>query len=152
MASISNDQQLRAALDNLSVEEQRAIGARFAQSVSGLTSNSHLSKALDTAMEPDPTDEERAEAYKAAKSIAVQTYAACGKDADWEAQAEHFVASACQAALTPDTLIVEKQNLAWKAAIQARMAKNCIMISSGEGDIDNEALVQYAITEEFTSG
>ncbi|MET0084058.1 MAG: hypothetical protein ABW079_13665 [Sedimenticola sp.] len=151
MASISNDQQLRAALDNLSVEEQRAIGARFAKSVASLTDNSRLLKALDTAMEPDASSEEREEAYKAAKSISVQTYTACGRDADWDAQAEHFVASACSAALTPDALITEKQNLAWKAAIQARMAKNCMMIGSGEGDVDNEAVIQYEITEEFTA-
>lgn len=100
------------------------------------------------AMEPDAEDEEREEAYKAAKSIAVQTYTACGRDADWDAQAEHFVASACSAALTPDALITEKQNLAWKAAIQARMAKNCMMIGSGEGEVDNEAVIQYEIAEE----
>lgn len=42
MASISNDLQLRAALDNLSVEDQRAIGARFAKSVAACTDNSRL--------------------------------------------------------------------------------------------------------------
>lgn len=151
MAKISNDKELRAALDGLSLPQQRALGARFANSVANLTSNERLRKLLDTAMEPQLTKEEQADAFKGAKSISVSTYTACGKDADWEAQAEHFVAAACTVALTPDELVPEKQNLAWKAAIQSRMAKNCIMIGEDEGEVNNEAVKQYEIAEEFTS-
>lgn len=152
MAKISNDKELRAALDALSLPQQRALGARFANSVAGLTSNERLLKLLDTAMEPQLSAEEQTEAFKGAKSISVSTYTACGKDADWEAQAEHFVAAACMVALTPDELVTEKQNLAWKAAIQSRMAKNCIMIGDDAGEVDNEAVKQYEITEEFIAG
>ena len=116
MSNISNDQELRAAVDGLSVNDQRALAARFANSVAGLTDNNRLQRALEVAMEPDITDHEREDAYKAAKSISVQTYTSCGRDADWEAQAEHFVAAACTVALTPDSLIVEKMNLACSAA------------------------------------
>ncbi|MCG8426343.1 MAG: hypothetical protein MI754_03180 [Chromatiales bacterium] len=149
MTTITNDQELRSALDTLSLEQQRAVGARFANSIAALTNNPRLTKCLENAMEPDASSEEREEAYKAAKSIAVKTYTACGRDADWTAQAEHFVAAACAAALTPDSLITEKQNLAWKAAIQARMAQNCMMIENGEGEVENEAIKQYEITAEF---
>jgi hypothetical protein len=149
MSKITNDQELRAALDVLSVNDQRALAARFANSVAGLTGNTRLHRALEVAMEPDLTEHEREDSYKAAKSISVQTYTSCGRDADWEAQAEHFVAASCAVALTPDSLIVEKMNLAWKAAIQARMAKNCMMIESDAGETENEALKQYEIADEF---
>lgn len=150
--TISNDKELRAALDALSLDQQRAIAARFASSVAGLTDNPRLGKVLEIAMEPDSSDHDREDAYKVAKSIAVKTYTACGRDADWSAQAEHFVAAACTAALTPDALIMEKMNPAWKAAIQSRMAKNCMMIEGDEGQLENEAQKQYELTEEFLAG
>lgn len=149
--TISNDRELRSALDALSLAQQRTLGACFAQNVSAVTNNPRLLKALKVAMTSDSTDQEREDAYKAAKSIAVQTYTSCGRDADWDAQAEHFVASACAATLLPDALLTEKFNPAWKAAIQSRMAKNCLMIESDEGEMDNEAEQQYKIATEFTS-
>ena len=149
--TISNDRELRSALDALSLAQQRTLGARFATNISGVTNNSRLLKALEIAMTSDSTDQEREDAYKAAKSVAVQTYTSCGTDADWDTQAEHFVASACAATLLPDALLTEKSNPAWKAAIQSRMAKNCLMIESDEGEMDNEAEQQYKIAEEFAS-
>lgn len=149
--TISNDRELRSALDALSLAQQRTLGARFAQNVSTVTNNSRLLKALEVAITSDSTDQEREDAYKAAKSIAVQTYTSCGRDADWDAQAEHFVASACAATLLPGALLTEKFNPAWKAAIQSRMAKNCLMIESDEGEMDNEAEKQYKIAEAFAS-
>ncbi|PLY15396.1 MAG: hypothetical protein C0631_07165 [Sedimenticola sp.] len=151
MGKITNDQELRLALDTLTTDQQRALGALFAQSVAALGNNPRLNKNLDMAMAADATEHDREDAYRTAKSIAVKTYTACGRDADWSAQAEHFVAAACAAALTPDALITEKQNLAWKAAIQARMAQNCMMIENSEGDVENEAVKQYEITEKYLS-
>ena len=151
MPSISNDQDLRAALDKLSLADQRLLGARFASSVLNLSGNARLAKVAEAAMEPDLSDAEMEENFKAAKSIAVQTYTACGSDADWAAQAEHFVAMAYTAVLTPEAQIVTKTNLAWKAAIQARMAKNCAMIDQDQGDVQNEAVKQYEITVDFLS-
>ena len=151
MSSISNDQDLRTALDRLSLLDQRLLGARFAASVLNLSDNPKLEKLAESAIEPDLTDADREEIFKAVKSIAVQTYTACGKDADWAAQAEHFVAMAYAAVLTPESQIITKTNLAWKAAIQARMAKNCAMIENDQGDVQNEALRQYEIASEFLS-
>lgn len=149
MSSISNDQELRAALEKLPLADQRLLGARFAASVLNLSNNDRLAKVAETAMEPDLADTERDETFKTAKSIAVQTYTACGSDADWAAQAEHFVAMAYVAVLTPEPQIVTRTNLAWKAAIQARMAKNCAMIENDAGDVQNEAVKQYEIAADF---
>lgn len=146
---ITNDQDLRGALDALSPAQQRAIGARFVDNVIALSDNPRLRSALDTAEDPTAGDKRLEEEYKAVKSIAVQTYTACGRDADWRAQAEHFVATACAAALTPDALRSEKMNPAWRAAIQARMARNCIMMEAADEDLWNEAEMQYQIANEL---
>jgi predicted transcriptional regulator len=53
--------------------------------------------------------------------------------------------------LTPDNLIAGNTNLAWKAAMQARMANNCLMMENDEAAQDNEAQRQYEITEKFSA-
>jgi len=147
--NISNDQELKNALNNLPREQQRLLGARFTQSVCEQVDNPSLMSALKVALISDSTDQELKDAFNVAKSIATKTYTACGRDADWGLQAEHFIAAACAAALTPDALITENYNAAWKAAIQSRMAKNCLMIESDSGELENEADRQYRLTEKF---
>jgi len=150
MPHIANDQDLRNALGALSMEQQRAVGARYAESVGDAARDPRLKRVLKIASQPDSP--EREDAYQTARSITVQTYTACGRDTDWAAQAEHFVAAACVAALTPDNLVTGNNNLAWKAAIQARMANNCLMMENDEAAQDNEAQRQYEITEKFSVG
>jgi len=87
--------------------------------------------------------------YKQVKTIATKTYTDCGSETDWNEQAEHFVASAAMACLTPENLISKGKSLVWKTAMQARMAKNCAMIEKDSGDVDNEALKQYKLAEQF---
>lgn len=150
--NISNDQELKNALSNLSKEQQRLLGARFIQSVSVLVENPRLISALKVALMPESSDQELKDAYKVAKSIATKTYNACGRDADWGLQAEHFIAAACAAAMTPDALTTENFNAAWKAAIHARMAKNCLMIESDSAEVENEAEKQYKLAGDFLAG
>ena len=151
MPSIVNDQQLRSALDNLTTQQQRNLGAQFASSVSDVSEDSRLRGTLEKAMNPGSSTQDLEDAHRIAKTIATNTYTACGRDADWLAQAEHFFAAACAAALTPDSLVTSDINLAWKAAIQARMAKNCLMIENDAGEVDNEAQKQYQIATAFTT-
>jgi len=148
MANISNDTEMRDAIKMLDASAQRRLGARLVGSVKGLTQNPDLLRAIDTAMEPDPPASTLEAAYRTAKGIAVATYTACGHDADWLAQAEHFVASASAAALAP----VSGSNdgsPAWKAAMQARIARTCAMIEQADNQVDNEATRQYEIVETF---
>ncbi len=147
--NIRNDQELKSILNSLSRKQQRLLGARFTQSVIGLVDNPRLASTLKVALMPESSDTELKDAYKVAKSIATKTYTACGRDADWGLQAEHFIAAACAASLTPDALITETFNAAWKAAIQSRMAKNCLMIESDSGEVENEADKQYRLAEAF---
>jgi len=101
MPNIGNDSELRQFIDSLSFAQQRALGVRFAQGVIDLTQDPRLTKALETALTPGVSAPELEGAYKTAKAISTATFTACGRDADWMAQAEHFSAAALQAALAP---------------------------------------------------
>jgi hypothetical protein len=144
MANIQNDHALREALNGLSGDQQRILGSRFAQGVARLSKDERVHRAIETGLRQDCSPAEIEDAYKAAKAYATKTYTDCGKDTDWLAQADHFVAAAAAAALTPDALVAERQNRAWKAAVQARMAVNCELIESDEVPDQSEAERQYA--------
>jgi hypothetical protein len=148
---ITNDQQLREALNNLSPQQQRELGGRYVSNVSHLSKDSRISRALEAAAREEISSQELEETYKSVKTFATQSYTACGRDADWAAQAEHFVAAAAAASLAPQET-GEQSSTAWKAAMQARMAKNCEMILNDAGEIDNEALKQYRIAEQYLNG
>ena len=149
MRKISNDHSLHQNLNNLAIEDQRLLAARYVNSVADLAQDQVLLDAIATAMAPDASASSRANAYKNAKSIAIKTYTSCGRDTDWLAQAEHFVAAGCAAALTPADTLSERVNPAWRAAMQARMARNCAMIEADEIDEGSESQRQYKLTEEF---
>jgi hypothetical protein len=149
MPTISNDQDLRSLLHKLPADQQRIIGARFAQSVLHLSRDERVNRAIDTALRAESTPGELEDAYRAAKAYATKTYTDCGKDTDWLAQADHFVAAAAAAALTPDALLADKTNRAWKAAMQARMANNCELVESDDDTHADEVKRQYAIADEF---
>jgi hypothetical protein len=149
MPTINNDIDLRALLNKLPPAQQRVIGARFAKSVLHLSRDERVNRAIDTAARADASAEELEDAYRAAKAHATKTYTACGTDTDWLAQADHFVAAATAAALTPDHLLAEKTNRAWKAAMQARMANNCELVETDDDSHSDEVKRQYGIADEF---
>lgn len=149
MANIQNDHALREALNGLSGDQQRILGSRFAQGVARLSKDERVHRAIETGLREDCSPAEIEDAYKAAKAYATKTYTDCGKDTDWLAQADHFVAAAAAAALTPDALVAERQNRAWKAAVQARMAVNCELIESDEVPDQSEAERQYAMANTY---
>jgi hypothetical protein len=149
MANIQNDHALREALDGLSGDRQRVLGCRFAQGVLRLSTDERVRRAIETGLREDASPGELEDAFRAAKAYATKTYTDCGKDTDWLAQADHFVAAATAAALTPDAQVAERQNRAWKAAVQARMAVNCELIESDEVPDESEAERQYAIADAY---
>jgi hypothetical protein len=144
--NIINDHDLREAISGLSPAEQRALAGQFVANVSHLSQDQRINHAIDVTANPNISEAELEEAYKTMKAFATQTYTACGSDADWAAQAEHFVAAAAAASLTSDA------RGAWKAAMQARMAKNCEMILNDDGGVANESEKQYQITQHFLEG
>ena len=148
MPKISNDHELREAIDKLSAPQQRRLGASFAKDVLHLCRDERVVRAVETALDTRASQAELEDAYRAAKAYATKTYTACGKDTDWLAQADHFVAASAVAALTPPNLASGTANAAWKAAVQARMAKNCEMVETDQGDTESTAERQYRIASE----
>ncbi len=148
MTQIANDHQLRAALNTLSPKEQRLMGGRFAASVMHLCLNERVRRAGQLALDPDADPTALDDALKASKAHSVKTYTDCGKDTNWLEQADHFVAAAVVAALTPVEQLPVKSNPAWKAAVQARMAKNCEIIEEEEGEEETESDRQYLIASQ----
>ncbi|MET0088655.1 MAG: hypothetical protein ABW068_01320 [Candidatus Thiodiazotropha sp.] len=144
---INNDQSFRDAINQLKPDQQRELAGKFIASVAHLSSDPRISRAIKATSDTSLSAQEIEDVYKAVKAFATQTYTACGQDADWGAQAEHFVASAAAAALSSED--DQSAKAAWKTAMQARMAKNCEMILKDEGGVANEAENQYKLTEEF---
>jgi hypothetical protein len=144
--AISNDKDFKAALTGLSSAQQRQVAARFVQRVFPLSNDVRVKAALDVASRPDITDAELTVVSQAANSARVESFTQCGKETDWSAQAGHFVAKAavaCVGAAAPGS------NLAWEAAMQARMARMSEAIATGEGTENREAEEQYRILEAF---
>lgn len=149
MAEIHNDHQLRDALKALDSTGQRMLGARFARNVMNLCRDERVNRAIETGMRAEATPGEIADAFRAARARATSTYTDCGRDTDWLAQADHFVAAAAAAALAPDAPAAAPNDRAWKAAVQARMASNCELMESDDVAGETEAERQYAIASEF---
>ena len=116
MTQIANHHQLRAALNALTPEGQRIMGAHFAGNVMHLCLNDRVRRAGQLALDLDADPTERDDALKTARPHVVKTYTDCGKDTNWLEQADHFVAAAVVAALTPPEQLAAKSNSAWKAA------------------------------------
>jgi hypothetical protein len=144
--TIQNDSEFRSALSGLSVAEQRRLAARFTESVAALCKDPRVSAAISAAGRADVSDGELAMVYQAAKSANVESYTQCGREADWLGQAGHFVAEAAMTCVTP---AAQARNLAWEAAMRARMARTCEAIARGQGTENREAEQQYRMVEEL---
>jgi hypothetical protein len=149
MNTITNDHEFKQALDSLSVSNQRLVGSRFVEHVLPLNEDFRVRRVVEVASDAGASEEELASAYKGARSVVRETYTACGHDAEWLAQAGHFVAAAAAAAALPVAAGAATGNSAWRAAMQARMARTCEMIASGAGGTHTEAEDQYAILAAF---
>lgn len=154
MITINDDKQLRTQLETLDLEEQRKLALIFVENIMYLSTDEKIQKIYNTSrlnenLGSTNTAEDKLNAYQQIKSIMVKTYTDCGCEADWGKQAEHFVAAALMASITPDEKLSEAKSLVWKTAMHARMAKNCELIEKDLGETDSEATKQYRLTEEF---
>lgn len=146
MGNIVDDTGLKTVLAGMDISRQRVVAAAFVEQVLDLAHDERLKRLQALAGSAASSEAELREGYKSAKSIAIESYTQCGKEADWLAQAGHFVARACAAALAPaaegDTL-----GPAWNAAMYARMARTSACIGGRAGGGEAEADSQYAIAE-----
>lgn len=152
MTAIASDKELKAALASLSAARQREVGARFVDRVLDLGDAARLKAALSVAQDPTAGKDVLRDAFRTAKSVAVDSYTVCGSDTDWLRQAGHFVASAVAACLVTDESEERRRTIAWAAAMNARMARNCVLIANGEERDDAEAKAQYEILAALLNG
>ncbi len=144
--SITNDKQFKAALEALPVARQRRVAARFVQLVSDLSDDVRVRAAIDAAAREGVTDAELEVLYKAANSARVESLTRCGAETDWCDQTAHFIAKAATACVRPASA---GGNLAWDAAMHARMAATFAALMRGEGTETRAAEQQYHILEAF---
>lgn len=141
---INNDTQFRQALDGLDLHQQRVMAACFTENVLPLTDDERPGRVVSTIIE----GREIEGVFKVAKAASLEAHARCGAEGDWNDQAGYFVARAAQAAVEPQVRTGGK-NPAWKAAMQARMARTCLASEAGEDSHDRETVAQYNILNDY---
>lgn len=146
--TINSDLELKSALGLLSSRERRRAAAMLVRQVLDLTDDVRVKAGIDLAERVDAGDAEFAMAATAVNSARVASYTKCGRDANWTCQAGHFVARAAQECVKPEI----SGDDAWQAAMQARMARICEHIASGEGTSNREAEAQYRALESYLKG
>lgn len=152
MANITDETSFKQALTALPLTKQRQLGALFIRRVLDLAPDTRLNAALACASSSAPSETELLDAYRSAKSIAVETYAACGQEADWHTMAAHHVACGISAIVSPTSAIVEGVDIpAYSAATSARMALLSKDVAEDKEHVTTENEEQYKIAEEFLS-
>jgi hypothetical protein len=144
---ITTDADFRKELEQLSLAQQRRVGAAFVRNVLELTADPAVGKVVDAAANAETiAEDELALAFRNAKAAALESHTRCGADCDWSSQAGYFVARAASALVAPAK---EAKSPAWEAAANARMARTCGMIESADQTMHEESEAQYRILEQF---
>jgi hypothetical protein len=149
MPSITNETEFKNALDQLTLAQQRQVGALFVENVLTLCDDPRVRNALNATKTTTITPDELAAVYRTAKTASIESFTQCGKDVDWLGQAGHFVAAASVACVTPENQIKSTDNIAWTAAMHGRMARTCETIAAGQGSDNQETQQQYQIVIRF---
>ena len=144
--SIQNDTEFKTALGGLDPVRQRRAAARFTERVLDLSGDVRVRAAVEAAQRGDLAEAEREVLFQAANTARVESFTQCGREADWNAQAGHFVAKAAVSCVKPP---LAGESLAWDAAMHARMARTCQSVAQGVGTETREAEAQYAILDEI---
>ena len=143
---IQTDSEFRSALDKLPTPKQRELATRFTDSVVAMCDDPRIKAALSAARRLDISDIELGAIFQAANAASVASYTQCGKETDWMSQAGHFVAEAAKCCVkSPE----RGHNLAWDAAMYARMARTCETIAKGHGTENRESELQYRLADEY---
>lgn len=148
MASISNDLELKLALDNLDAAQQRVAGALFVQRVLDLAVDDRIDKAVQVALNPDAGADDLKSAHKSVKTAVLDSHARCGDEGDWKDQATYFVGRAAAACLAPK-IRSEGKDPAWQAALSCRMARTSAAIYSDSGTPEQESKKQFEIMSKY---
>ncbi len=159
MLKINSNANFRKALESLSLQQQRLVGARFIANVLDLTDDKHIIQAQSVAANSDATAEELHEAYQSAHASYMRTHPnSLMAELEWEKQTEHFITKACMACLAPTYPEASTHDLAQRVSMYCQMARTCGSINH-DGDYPSfnnteqmakkEVNDQYRIVSEF---
>ncbi|MEW6676451.1 MAG: hypothetical protein AB1421_00890 [Pseudomonadota bacterium] len=140
--TIHNDAEFKAALAGLDTAGQRRAAARFVERVLDLTADGRVKAAVAGALRGELAETDRDGLFQGANTARVESFTQCGRETDWHAQAGHFVAKGAVACVKAPAA---GENLAWDAAMHARMARTCQGVASGAGTETREAEAQYTL-------
>lgn len=145
--NITNDNEFKTTLASLDIVRKRKIAVAFVENVISLCADQRINTVITIAKRDDVTEPELATAYQMANTARVESFCNCGQEIDWKIQTTHFVARAAMDCVKPAK---EETNLAWDAAVDARIARTCNGIATGECvEQTREAEHQYRILAEF---
>ena len=148
MNTITNDTEFRDALNTLSEDRQRMVGALFVENVISLNNDERVATALAAARDPEISDEAMGLVRRGIKAASLEAHTRCGTDGEWTDQAGYFVARAAEACVEPQVR-TQGKGPGWKAAMSARMAKTCLAADSDEDAHDSESHAQYQILTSY---
>lgn len=143
--AINNDKEFKSALAGMSPAQLRLAAAGFVDSVLSLSTDLRVAAAVKVAKQAEVSEAELEMQLRSVKAAALASYTQCGKLCDWNGQAGHFVAKAAARCVEP--LSDGGAHSVWEGAMDARMARTCEVIATGEGTENNEAQVQYRIVD-----
>ena len=159
MPTITNMQEFKAALESLSDEQQRVLGARFISEVLDLSDDVRLREILAVAKQAQASVEDLLDAYSRARSIAVDlSFHGELELINFKKQAAQYVAKACVACLVPMPATVKQRFRAWNVAHYCREARMCAdlaheqdteILAKVEKNLKKTIARQYALTSEF---
>lgn len=148
MKEITTDKEFSEALNNLSLEQQRIVGALFVDNVLKLSDDPRVAKALEAAKNSEISEDELNLARRNIKAASLEAHTRCGAEGEWLDQAGYFVARAAEACIETQVRSQGK-GPAWKAATSARMARTCLASESGEDAHGAERHDQYKILTDY---
>lgn len=149
MSHISDETSFQKALNELSRSEQRQLGALFVQAVLDLLDDPRIGSAIKCAQNPETPAEEMLVAHNRVKSLEIETYTSCGSKVDWHSMAAHHVASAGVRCVAPESTLMADDNIAFHAAMNCRLARNCATLAEGGEERCSEIEKQYQLLGEF---
>lgn len=151
-STISNDPEMKAALEGMDQTQQRLLGAQLVQSVMDLCTDTRIEHALNTALDAEAAEDQLKAAHKSVNQAVLDSHARCGAEGDWKDQANYFVGRALAACLAPQVRS-ESKSPAWQAALTCRMARTSAAIDQTTDPDSNapaqETTRQYVILSRF---
>lgn len=144
--AVNNEKEFKAALAALPLARQRQVGALLVQRVLDLCHDARVKLALGAATQTGISDEELVVVAQLARTARIESYTQCGRDTGWTPQAGHFVAAGAECCVRAAT---EGEQVAWEAAMQARLARTCHDLAQGDGSDTDEASAQYQALQTY---